>query len=326
MEINYEKLHRMCLFTRLSESEITKISPCFEHVIFNKDDCIFTEGDEGDALYIVLSGRIEIRKTINKLKGSYKALATLTEGSFFGEMSLLTEEKRSADAFAVAPNTSLIKIEREKFLATMVSDPVVASKLFGCLIFTVSERLRATSLEAATLYETGRIISSTNDPKILSKEILTCMAMAVGAEKGQVIFFNDIVDCFEVAVAIDEIPIDYVINKETELAQFWLSISESEYCFSASFEPDLKKINMNCDSLVVVPVIADCQIADESCSKQLLAVILLSHSTLDYFNLSHFTLFDGVAKQMSQALLSSKLLQENESRRIYEQVYVTPDL
>ena len=50
----------------------------------------------------------------------------------------------------------------------------------------------------------------------------------------------------------------------------------------------------------------------------------MGHSNLNHFTLSNLTLMKGVAEQVAQALLNAKLLQENESRRAYEQVYVTP--
>lgn len=57
---------------------------------------IVKEGKAGAGLYLVLDGKVEVRK-------GRRILATLSNGEFFGEMSLIDEQPRSADVVAVQP-------------------------------------------------------------------------------------------------------------------------------------------------------------------------------------------------------------------------------
>lgn len=66
---------------------------------FNKGDVIFKEGDEGDALYEILDGRVRIY--VDYDKPSQKLLVELESGRLFGEMALLEKLPRSATAIAV---------------------------------------------------------------------------------------------------------------------------------------------------------------------------------------------------------------------------------
>ena len=62
---------------------------------FNAGDLIVGEGGSGIGLYVILDGKAEVRK-------GAKVLATLAKGQFFGEMSVIDGQPRSADVAAVA--------------------------------------------------------------------------------------------------------------------------------------------------------------------------------------------------------------------------------
>ena len=82
----------------LSRSELMTLATFSTEKRFDDGAYLFQEGDEGGEMYVVLEGRARISKFIPG--GGEEALAILDRGDFFGEMSLIDGEPRSADARA----------------------------------------------------------------------------------------------------------------------------------------------------------------------------------------------------------------------------------
>jgi CRP/FNR family transcriptional regulator len=85
---------------------------------------IFREGDEGDDVFQVLSGKVRISR---KIRGVEHDFAVLGQGQYFGEMALFGYA-RSATATAAAA-TTLIKFSRTAFFARTQKDPAFALSL-----------------------------------------------------------------------------------------------------------------------------------------------------------------------------------------------------
>jgi methyl-accepting chemotaxis protein len=121
---------------RLNVAQISEIG-----IMVNKNngDIIFTEGEPGHEMYVILSGKVEISL---QLEGKSIMLAQLEEGNFFGEMSLLEGMPRSGTAKAVA-NTQLVLLRQESFRQLMMSDSELAWRVMNGL----STRLRNQNLE-----------------------------------------------------------------------------------------------------------------------------------------------------------------------------------
>ena len=99
-----------------------------------KGDILFYEGDEGDEMFLIKSGKIRIIKEMDN--GEEKILAFLGEGSFFGEMAILDNIPRSASAIAEA-DTELIIVDRDAFLSKINENPFIKYT-----ISTLTHRLR----------------------------------------------------------------------------------------------------------------------------------------------------------------------------------------
>jgi CRP-like cAMP-binding protein len=91
---------------------------------------IFKSGDIGDSMYIIMKGTVNIHK-------DEKSLANLHENDFFGELSLLDTETRSASATAMS-HCHLLKIEQADLYELMESRMEVTR----AIIKTLSKRLR----------------------------------------------------------------------------------------------------------------------------------------------------------------------------------------
>src|SRR5215471_12350986 len=89
---------------------------------FNKGHVLFHEGDDGEDMYIIQSGRVAIKK---RVKDSDTVLATLEKGDFFGEMAILERMPRSATAELVEDG-DLIVISGETFGDMIKANPEIA--------------------------------------------------------------------------------------------------------------------------------------------------------------------------------------------------------
>ena len=90
-----------------------------KNIRFAANTTIFEEGEKGDAAYIVLSGKVEIRKGIQS--SNPQQLAILEKGEMLGEMALCDDRPRMASAIALT-DVTVIGMSKEEFrerLSTM---------------------------------------------------------------------------------------------------------------------------------------------------------------------------------------------------------------
>jgi len=110
---------------------------------FQKGDLIFSEGDLGNEMFIIQSGKVRIFKNID---GYDQTLTVLEKGDFFGEMSILEGLPRSASAEA-EENCDLIKINSANFVAMVKSNIEIAIRIMRKL----SLRLREANVQIEKL-------------------------------------------------------------------------------------------------------------------------------------------------------------------------------
>ena len=97
------------------------------------------QGEPGEAMYLVLSGRLRVRQLISNKE---TVLATLATGDFFGEISLFDQGSRSADVVANEDGTLLI-IRTERFHEFIETMPEVAAPFLFAIGRTMGDRIRA---------------------------------------------------------------------------------------------------------------------------------------------------------------------------------------
>jgi CRP-like cAMP-binding protein len=118
-------------FGGLEEKTRKSIANQGKELSYKPGDSIVDEGTMGVGFYLIMDGKAEVRK-------GGRVLATLGKGQFFGEMSLIDEQPRSADVVAVAP-TKCWAITSWAFSALVKSHPEIALKMLKELV----KRLRA---------------------------------------------------------------------------------------------------------------------------------------------------------------------------------------
>ncbi len=119
----------------MAEKEKNPFAKFLTH--FQAGTVLFHEGDEGDDMYIVQSGRVAIKK---RVKDGEAVLATMEKGDFFGEMAILERLPRSASA-EVTEDGDLIVISSEVFGDMIKANPEIAVRMLR----KYSIRLRETN-------------------------------------------------------------------------------------------------------------------------------------------------------------------------------------
>jgi cAMP-binding proteins - catabolite gene activator and regulatory subunit of cAMP-dependent protein kinases len=128
-------------FDRLSNRQLKTVSDIMFERSYDSDESIFEEGQPGAALFLILDGKIAIeicRET------STTRLAVLESGAFFGEMALLDDTPRSANARALEP-TRTLALYRNDLNDLVHRDAKTACQIYRALAGTIGDRLRLTN-------------------------------------------------------------------------------------------------------------------------------------------------------------------------------------
>ncbi len=135
-------LKKVPLFEGLTHSQLQKVAALAKTVSYDGSSHIFRDGDVGQGMYVIVEGKVRISKMIPG--AGEEALAILERGQYFGEMAMIEDGPRSADAIAHIPCTVAL-IEREKLDQLMFTDKDLAYVLLWTFVRTLSERLRETN-------------------------------------------------------------------------------------------------------------------------------------------------------------------------------------
>ena len=124
-------LKSLSLFEETPETVLAEVAEILEEEEFKEGKQIFSAGEEAHCMYIIFKGEVRIHKDEH-------TLAVLKENDFFGELSMLDTDTRSASASAQT-ETLLLKIDQEPFYELMESRIEVAKGI----IKTLCKRLKA---------------------------------------------------------------------------------------------------------------------------------------------------------------------------------------
>jgi signal transduction histidine kinase len=131
-----EELRQIPLFADLSEEDLEQLYRMAETVSIPAGQLVLREGDQGDSLYVVLTGELEVTKR----QGSQDILlAVYMPGQFFGEMALLEQAPRSASVRTLQESRLLV-ISQAAFQTLLTCSPSAPLKI----LHTVTSRLRST--------------------------------------------------------------------------------------------------------------------------------------------------------------------------------------
>ena len=155
--MSVDLLRSIPLFDSLDDEELSGLAALLKKETYAKHDTIFWMHEKGEHLYIVESGTVRISFTDRE--GQETDLATLKEGSFFGELSLLDGGPHSATARA-ATETVLLKLDRTSFYHFLTKN----TKLVYALLHVLSQRLRANTARVGGIVNANEQLDAERSP------------------------------------------------------------------------------------------------------------------------------------------------------------------
>ena len=138
MSPRVHRLRNSSLFSSLTPLELKIVDGLMHERRYLPEEIIFDENEEGQALYLVMAGRVEISRVQD---GSRHLVSELEAGSFFGDLALLDNSPRSARARAIDA-CEMAVFFRDDFLALMETDAVIGYKISLALARHIGQRLR----------------------------------------------------------------------------------------------------------------------------------------------------------------------------------------
>lgn len=143
-----QAIDKLPIFSDLTSREVDVLASLFHPKDWEKGETLFSEGEQCQAFYFVLTGEVKIfKKDKNR---QYKEIATVGDRSILGEMGFLERSLRSATAIAEKPSTG-IGLFHGDFERLCDLDPHVAIKLLKKLNRLLALRLRKTTVEYANI-------------------------------------------------------------------------------------------------------------------------------------------------------------------------------
>jgi CRP/FNR family transcriptional regulator, cyclic AMP receptor protein len=132
------------LFAALDEDAASSLRQSMVEVWLGRSEELFSEGDQGDRLYVIVEGKIKLGRSSSD--GRENLLAILGPGEMFGELSLFDPGPRTATATSVG-DSRLIGLGHDALEPWLLRHPEVAQKLLNAL----ARRLRRTNETLADL-------------------------------------------------------------------------------------------------------------------------------------------------------------------------------
>ena len=136
-QMTLEAIRSVPLFASLDDEAAAELRNLLSDRVVAQNTRLFRQGDKGDGMYLIESGRVRI--SIQDDDQQELTLAELAQGDFFGEMSIIDGRQRSADAHVVE-EARLAVLSRDAFLSFVRTNPDVALEMLSAL----TDRLRRT--------------------------------------------------------------------------------------------------------------------------------------------------------------------------------------
>lgn len=116
-----EILKNIPFFNELADEDLQQIAEKIQMMYFPENHMIFNQGDPGEIMYVIKRGQVQVIR-------DNTILATLSDGAFFGEMALVSDEARNASIKTVT-DVECLTIAKDEFKHLMETNATIASKV-----------------------------------------------------------------------------------------------------------------------------------------------------------------------------------------------------
>lgn len=120
-----ELLRNIPLFAKIELSKLKLLAFTSERLIYSQDEILFSQGDAGDAAYIIINGEADI---VVNTPGGPLVIATLKQNEIVGEIAILCDVPRTATVRAKTELTTL-RISKELFFNLTIEFPEIAVEI-----------------------------------------------------------------------------------------------------------------------------------------------------------------------------------------------------
>ena len=141
-------LKNVVLFKDLNMRDLAMVNSLMHERAYIADEVVFDEGEEGQGLFVVLSGRVKISLPANM----DQVLIELGPGAFFGEVALLDQSIRTAQVRAIE-DTKIVALFRAEFYSLLETHSAIASRISFQLAKVLAARLRQAVLNTSRHHE-----------------------------------------------------------------------------------------------------------------------------------------------------------------------------
>ncbi len=165
-------LQSIPLFSELKEEDLRDIDKISVRQTYKKDNMVLIEEEVGSTMFIILNGRVKISRISDE--GREVILSILVDGDFFGEMSILDGQTRSANAVTLE-DTEMLIIRRENFLRMLYDYPQISINLLKELAHRLrrsDSQIKSLSLQNALGRVASTLLRIADDSGIIKQGIV----------------------------------------------------------------------------------------------------------------------------------------------------------
>ncbi len=232
------------LFKSLRDDELQALANQLKERIYPPNTAIVREGAQGDSMFIIKDGKVEVKKKEPSL-GIDLTIATLETGACFGEMALLTGNPRSATVMAVVPTTVFVldKKDFERLLMEHKSISISLNKIVAERIESLNAQKGVGMVSLAKLKLDADVLSLVPE-QLMKKYRIVPIAYSNSTLTLAMVNPNDLPAIDEVRKIIKGLAIEPVVISEDDFKAFM----EKDY--PEIMKKGEEKAEINIDSLL----------------------------------------------------------------------------
>lgn len=148
--VSPELLGRFSLFAGLDPGIYQELAAASKEILLKTGQWLFMEGDDADALYLVLVGKIELKITIDQKSQHLQDISIVAEGHMMGWSALVEPYMYTLSAVAAA-DCRLISLEASAVRDMMERNPEIGYTIMKRLARAIGARLTSLRVKFATL-------------------------------------------------------------------------------------------------------------------------------------------------------------------------------
>jgi CRP-like cAMP-binding protein len=295
-----------------------RLAAVLEEKNYTDGQTIFAEGDPGDSMYFLVSGRIRVEKSAQTAGGANTILAVLEPGDYFGEMALLDQKPRSAAAVA-AGDVKILRLSKASFDELQRTNSAAGMSVLYAMIRTSSDRIRRLSAQLVVYDEVGKAIGEAPDLQTLLDVILQQLASATTADWGLLLLHAQFGEELELRsqlnLTLSPTQREALSHGKGFLAPLLQAPQEhlvANFAEDAAFK-SCERLGFETPSMLFAPVLHE---------GRLLGLIILGDKESGLFDLNALNLARGIARQTTQAILSARHREEQAARSRHSKQFV----